>query len=115
MDTLPVPGSPEDIYSLLARYRERIELILCNLQRHVADPGDYMLLLRIEDWCSDGARKVKISPVALQDAPDVQHIGAFAEVVAERAPRGLAHIIIVSPDWTHHALFRMPCNGDVGD
>lgn len=104
MTPFDLPGAPADVASLLERHADRIAYAVRELRRQVDKATDYALAVIPDNHQPDGRRRVKIRAFARADAMKALGVAPLAWLLADPAPVGMLHLVVLTDDWRHHTL-----------
>ncbi len=99
-----LPGAPADAASLLERHYDRIKHAARELHRRVPNATDYALAVVIDNYKPNGRRRVLIRGFARADADTMPGMDLVAPLLAEKAPDGMIHLVVLTDYWQSHTL-----------
>ncbi len=101
-------GAPADAAALLDRHADRIGHAVRELRRRVSKVADYALAVVIDDSKPNGRRRVRIDAFARADAQKMPGVAPLAPLLADAAPEGTLHLVVLSDSWRSHTLVPVP-------
>jgi integrase len=99
-----LPGAPADAAALLDRHSDRIAHAVRALSRQVPRLADYAIAVVIDTPQPGGRRRVRIDAFARIDAEQMPGVAPLAPLLADAAPEGMLHLIVLSDAWRSHTL-----------
>jgi hypothetical protein len=99
-----LPGAPADAARLLERQADSVNHAVRELHRRVSNIADYALAVVIDNYQPNGKRRVRIEVFARADVPKMPDRELVAPLLADEAPEGMLHLVVLTDYWQSHTL-----------